>query len=395
MARSIHWKEKVALDVLLPSAIFILTLINIPAAAQPEADRSNNSTRITYSCHSARLEAVMDYLARNTGYDFIYSRNIIDVSKTISLAVSDKSIADVLLLIERQANITFKIQDRHIIVKSNPKPPLVASRVPTERKALKVTSPSFTSSDSVLLTSTSRTISIQPHESHTLVLQHQLDRRIHELQSLLGPGVPRHISPFDISQVNFNNRHRGWYASVGTYFSENRSGLELQAGLPYLYAVFTPKWAFDQGFTGGYGVGSSVNLVGNFSFNTIYLYSGKTKTESVYPFGPPMTQMGPELRTTESVRHHQVKFSVRYSFSKNLSFRAGPVLNYRNTLRQASFISPNSYPEVTYYGQNSGNGTLTYRNGQAIPATTITRTFESWIGWDASLSYRINFFQRR
>ena len=391
MARSIRWKVKVALNVLLSATIFILILINVTANAQ------SNVRGINYSCRAARLETVMNFLSKNSGYDFIYSRDLIDISRPVSLTVKDKSINEVLSLIEQQVNVSFKLQDRHIIVKSNPKPFIANSKIRIERQIS--TAPSFKGADSLLITSVTRSIPLRPHVSHASLLKDHLDRRISELQALLGPGVPRNISPFYISQINFNNRHRSWFASAGTFVGDNSSGLELQAGLPYLYAVFHPRWTRDHGFTGAYGVGNSLNLTGNFSFNTIYMYSGRTTTESMFPFSPPTVQTGPEVRRTEILRLHQVKMAVQYAFSKTISVRAGPVLNYQSTTRRTTIFADNAYPETNFVYRQSGGyygtSTVVYQNGQMISSSTITRNFATWLGWEAALTYRINFFQRR
>jgi hypothetical protein len=129
------------------------------------------------------------------------------------------------------------------------------------------------------------------------------------------------------------------------------------------------------------------------------MYSGKTTTESAHPMSPPNMQMGPQFRLTEVVRQHQVKMTVQYSFSKTLSVRVGPVLNYRNTARQVSVTTANAYPEMNYGYRQAVTGdkyTIVYQgSGQTVSATRVMRTSESWIGWDTSLIYRINFFRSR
>jgi hypothetical protein len=391
MARSLRWKEKVALNVLLPSAIFILTLINVSDVL------AQRPIGITYTCSATRLEFVIEHLSKKTGYDFIYSRNLIDISRPVSLTVRNKSIIEVLSLIERQVNVSFKLQDRHIIVKNNPHGVIAVSN-PAERRTAKIETPSFKSTDSLLTSSLGRNISVVPRENHTEILRDHFDKRINELQALLGPGVPKNIPPFYINQINFNNRHMGWFGAIGTYVGDHGSGLELQAGLPYAYVVFHPKWSFTDGFNGAYGVGSSFNLAGNFSFNGIYMYSGKTTTETAHLMSPPNMPMGPEFRRYEVVRLHQIKMAVQYAFSKTLSIRVGPVLNYRNTARQFS-VTTNSYSEMNYSYRQAVAGdkyTIAYQTGnQVVSASPILRFSESWIGWDASLIYRINFFRSR
>src|SRR3954462_1803880 len=108
MARTIHWKEAtVALNILFCFAL-------LSASAQTQSSISN----INYSCRAEKLESVIEHLSKTSGYDFIYSRDLVDISKAISLNVKNQSINEVLALIEKQVNVSFKLKDRHIIVKN-------------------------------------------------------------------------------------------------------------------------------------------------------------------------------------------------------------------------------------------------------------------------------------
>ena len=386
MARSLFWKEKVALSILL--LLFVASAL---------AQTSSSST-ITYTCRVTRLETVIDFLSKKTGYDFIYSRNLVDLSRPVSITVNNKPINDVLILIERQADVSFMLRDHHIIVKSNPRPAPVITQSTTARQLTRVEQPpSFKSNDSLLITSVSRHIPTKTFESQALLLESHLEKRINELQKLLGPNVPRNIPRYYVNRINFNNRYKSWYAAVGSYVGDGSAGLELQAGLPYLYAVFTPRWSAEHGFYGAYGVGNSFALTGNFSFNTVYMYSTRSKTESVYPLATRM-QAGPEFRHVEAERQHQVKLLLQYALSKNISVRVGPVLNYRNTVNQTSIVSP-AMSESFMYRQlgtaTTGSPTFGYQNGPFISPSKTTRLFETWVGWDASIQYRINFFDRK
>jgi len=390
MARSLSWKATVALSTL--ACIFIFCI-----SAQAQFTRS----KITYSCRSARLETVIDFLSKQSGYDFIYSRNLVDISKPVSLSVKDQSITQILSIIEKQVNVSFKLQDHHIIVKGNPKPAPVVVQESKHKSVDEITSsPAFIPTASPLITSLRKTIPVRSTESQASQLQNSLQRRIDEIQKLLGPNVPRTISPYYVNQINLNNRHKGWFAAVGTSVGDNSAGVELQAGLPFAYAVFRPRYSSGRGFYGAYGVGTSFRLTGNFSLNTIYMFSGITTTTRTFPYSGPYAQSGPEYRHTVNERHHQVKLVLQYALSKNLGMRVGPVLNYKTTRQQTVMIPAASFYEGSYtsiqYGtRTSDDLTLVYQNGQLVAASKITRHLESWVGFDASVFYRINFFPRR
>lgn len=390
MAKSLFCKEKVALSFLL-----CITLCYSSAQAQ------SKTSRITYSCRSERLEVVIDNLSKRSGFDFIYSRNLVDVSKQVSLSAQDLTITQVLSLLEKQLDVSFKLQDRHIIVKANPKPaPVIVQQTKRESAENMSAPPSYRSTDPQLITSLRRNIAIRQPQSQAALLQNSLQKRIDELQALLGPNVPRTISRYDISQINFNNRHRGWFAAIGTSVGDGSAGVELQAGLPFAYAVFRPRYSAEHGLFGAYGVGTGINLSGNYSMNAIYMFSGVTSTTSAFPYSGPYSQQGPELRHTENQRHHQVKLVLQYNFANNFSLRVGPVLNYRNTREQTVIIPTSNYYEgsyasIQYASRTPENFTLIYKNGQLVAASRIERHLESWVGWDATVTYRINFFRRR
>jgi hypothetical protein len=246
-----------------------------------------------------------------------------------------------------------------------------------------------------LLTSVARTFTAQPAVNNTTLLQTKLDRRINELQETLGPNVPRNIPAMYINRLNFNAKHKGWFVSAGTFTGDNGSGLEFQAGLRYLYAVLQPHWSHQRGFHAFYGIGNSFTLMRNFSFSTIYMYSGYSRSETVYPYRSPVSQFGPAFQLTQTDRHHQVKFALQYNITRNFSVRGGPVLNYKTYLTELVPVASAPVYEGTYgYRQPASQQTdIIYQNGQFKSSTF--RTAESFLGWEAVVSYRINFFRRK
>ncbi|MEI9919905.1 MAG: STN domain-containing protein [Bacteroidota bacterium] len=352
MARSLFLKEKVA------ALTSLLILLAFTTHAQ-----SSSSQNITYTCRATQLETVLNSLSKQSGYDFIYSKSIVDVTKPVSLNVKNKSINEVLSLIERQANISFKLHDRHIVIKSNPKPAPVIQRPDEKAIASIKPMPALESNDSLLLTSNSRTIPVRAFDSQARQLESNLNRRILELQQLLGVNVPHNIPKYYVNRINFDNRHKGWFAAIGTYVSDNASGVEFQGGLSYVYGVFTPRWAIDHGFYGAYGIGNTLQLSGHFSINSMYVYSGYTATQVLHKV----------VRQNEVRHQHQVKFALRYSFSENLSLRAGPVFNYQVKTINKAPLNPSP---------------LDYRRDPTLRFTN------QWIGWELSLQYRINFYKR-
>lgn len=393
MARHLFWTERVALSAL------IVFLFSIEPVLSQTADPANTAKpSITYTCRATRLESVIEFLSRTTGYHFIYSRNMVDITRPVSLNVVNRSIDDVLVIIAKQVDVNFKVQDRHIIIKSIPKTEApVKPGVVAQPVARTITRTPLSVAGSPRLTSVVRTIPSTPASSNRIILESKLDRRIRELQARLGPNVPRDIPAMYINRINFNDRNHGWFASVGMAMNDLSNGFEIQGGVRYLYGVVQPRWSIDRGFYGFYGVGNSFTLQGNFSFNTIYMYSGNKQTETIFPFSP-IAKLGPEFQLTQTMRQHQVKFAVQYAFSPKVTARLGPVLNYRTTVTE---LMPAATPAAGYYYESTiifrqpGTGIpdIIYENGRFLPQTI--RNLETWIGWEGAVSYRLNFSHRR
>lgn len=387
MARHLFWTERVALSTLV---VFLLSI-------QPVFSQQPRTATITYTCRATNLESVMEFLADNSGYHFIYSRDLVDITRPVSLNVNNKSIGDVLTLIEKQTNVVFKVLDRHIIVKPLPKSDVPEkSGVITQPVVAKasIDQPMKGPTINPLLTSVARNFSVSPVTSNKSVLESRLNRRITELQATLGPNVPRDIPQMYVNRINFNNKNRGWFASVGTAVSDHSTAAEIQGGLRYLFGVVQPRYSVERGLYGAYGVGNSFTLMRNFSFNTIYMISGTRESGTIYPFNP-LGKTGPEFQVTNTMRHHQVKLAIQYAVSPNFSVRLGPVLNYKTFITEIVPIRGDyyGYYEGTFIYRQPNTPDIIYRNGQ-FDTQSISR-FETWVGWEGAVSYRINFSRRQ
>jgi hypothetical protein len=386
MARHSFWMEQVALSALV---VFLLSI-------HPVQSQQPRTTTITYACRATNLESVMEFLSRTSGYHFIYSRDLIDITRPVSLNVSNKPIETVLALIEKQVKVVFKVQERHIIVKPIPKTGASEETVVALPAVVKTNAdlPAKSPIASPLLSSLSRTVPTRPIVSNRSTLESRLDRRIRELHATLGPNVPRNIPPMYVNRINFNNRNRGWFASLGAVVSDHATAVEVQGGLRYLYGVVQPRWSPERGLYGAYGVGNSFTLMRNFSFNTIYMFSGSKQSATVYPFNP-LGKTGPEFQVTQTTVHHQVKLAVQYAVSPTVSVRLGPVLNYKIFATEVVPLRGNyyGYYEGTFIYRQPDTPDIVYQNGQFD--TQSVRRNESWLGWEGAVSYRINFSNRR
>ncbi|MEJ0030671.1 MAG: STN domain-containing protein [Bacteroidota bacterium] len=128
---------------------------------------------------------MINSLAKQSGYDFLYSKNIVDVSKLVSINIKNRPINEALTMIERQVNVSFRMHDRHIVIKSNPKPVTIIQQ-PEKQVANIETKPVLESADNLLLTSNPTTIPEKVFESQATPTGKQAQQKDHRAAAIVG-----------------------------------------------------------------------------------------------------------------------------------------------------------------------------------------------------------------
>jgi hypothetical protein len=397
MVQNLYWRAK---DVISFAAALTFVFASLTGYAQSTAELKN---AITFSCSRATLDGVMDKLSHTTGLHFIYSSDRVKSNKQYSFSIANKSLNEVLAIVGREMNLEFKRKDRYVIVKAG-QPTLAAKEmnppsIPQGAIAYKPSLPvAFDSiiQKTVAAIKTQKTFFWNPSPSSALS-----SKKLFELQPYFDSSLLKSIPAQYVQKLNRNTRHAGWFIAGGALVNDYSAGVELQAGLRSVYLVYAPTWLRSGEFHGGYGLGGSVLLSRNFSFNPVYTYSTVNRKESVYT---PVNTL-PLFEHKLLVKHHQLKLMFKYSITENIGVLLGTTMNQSVTVHtfsaaDAIYNSENKFyvKQATYavgsWSQYPQPFTQPYESLQ--PRTP--RSFEaikSWIGWEASIQYRVNFFKHK
>ncbi len=79
----------------------------------------SQSTRVTLNLKDTRVEEVLMKIEEQSDLYFIYNRNVVDVNRIVNVSCTDQKITEILNDIFKGVGVTYEIQDRHIILKSN------------------------------------------------------------------------------------------------------------------------------------------------------------------------------------------------------------------------------------------------------------------------------------
>ena len=85
-------------------------------------DGFSQSTKLTLDLKNARLEDVLMKIEEQSSFYFIYNRDVVNVNRVVDISCTGENMLNVLARIFNGTNVTFELNDRHIILKSSPAP---------------------------------------------------------------------------------------------------------------------------------------------------------------------------------------------------------------------------------------------------------------------------------
>jgi hypothetical protein len=386
MRVSLRWKEKVVRSIVILLGILIFHTSYSQSISAP----------ISISFKATTLDKVMDHLSRTSGFHVIYSSDKIDVKTPISLSVDRRTVGDILVLLEKQTNLSFKVHDRHIIIrpaKVMVSQPLLVSKINYYQQ------PGNTPSNIIARpTIEERRLQINMPDERFLRSERYIKNHLPQLQMLIDTSWIKFLPHEYINRLDLNNMNKGWFISAGPVVNDYSAGVEVQIGLKYIYAVYDASWLKSGQFHAAYGLGTSVPLSNSFSITPAYMYSGWSESRS--QTNALITRNGVnlvEFKTTEYVRHHQFKMLIQYSVSKNIRVQLGPVFN------KASKYYTMAEPGNTVMTEYTVKAAPYSGADRVVQSRTVNQVFfisrdpqaaNFWLGWEASLSYKLNFSTR-
>jgi hypothetical protein len=414
MAQCIPCKAK-AVRRLIPAVLFLF----LCHVVQAQYMRTSYANKITLTSSGVQFKVLIDKLSGITGLHFIYSSNKIETTRLVSVSVKDKPLEEALLQLGRQLNVAFvKRDNKYVIIKTIYTAPATqpATQTLTRRpefdkiySAPKYT-PLIASTDEIYTASvgTPAPVAGKPMAASGEYFR----KRLPQLQVYFDTARLKRLPEYELKKINLKNRHSGWFVSGGVMLNDFAAGLELQAGVRSLYAVYNPAWLRSGKYYGAFGFGTSVLISKNIAFTPVYTY-GTVKQNEIFKVNMPRRTIEGEAELIAKL--HQVRFTFQYAVTRNFSVRVGPTLGYvkakysvdRNNVmvfRRANAGVPVAFPVVAF--ENPEAHTTAY---SAVPVplqfvTEINRTTSAaafvehkkyMLGWEAGISYRINFFRKR
>jgi len=383
MTTGICFKDQVVRNCLS----FLFAFVFLTAFSQPAASRKT----ISFSIDRASLHEVIDQLSLATGLHFIYSSDKIKSNGPFSLDIVNKSVREALSVAGTQMNLEFKQQGAYVIIKAKAHAPLLAKATggAQPERSIQATA-SLTTFFPATQPVTIRAVNFLQPDSIS-----RLHKYMKQWQPYFDSTWLKRIPVQYVNKLNRNNKHWGWFVAAGTMFNDYSSGMELQAGVRAVYAVFNPSWMQGNQFHGAYGMGTSILIGRNFSINPVYTYANVN-----WKFPDEFAKASlrqPAYRLTIATHHHQFKLMMKYSVTSFLQLQAGPTFNraytrYRFTEADRAFFrtwTPEmalALPTNSYHSATPGAAMEVY----AIRPSSY-QSVKSWIGYEASILVRINF----
>lgn len=384
MAWHLSWKEKVVLSI----GLWMLLNSYVISAQSIPPNRTN--TRITFSCQNIRLEEALQRLSLKAGVFFIYSSSWLEADKLVSIKATHQPLPEVLDMIGRSLQLTFRYKGKYVIVKRNEPQKKIQWQVSQPEKQevviasadLSGTLPAFKKPDLTIPVFTPITPPAKP------LFQYQ--KPVLDTMSLLSV-----IQPKDQLRKN-------WFVAGGLLFNDFvYGGIEFRGGYRSVFTVFNTSLTKEGFYRAGYGVGIRLPSSNKkLSYTVIYTYAQlKAEKKMVVHKGRyhTLVESGYKL----FVRHNQIRIGLQYTLTSRLNLHLGTSWNFTDTYYQPKLfvakavhtrimvLQRNNTPEnAIHIASKSLSPAPATVTGSALP---VYHTPNMWLGWELGIFYRFQF----
>ena len=354
---------------------------------------------ISLSYQDKRFHDVVEDLERVTGLHFIYSSNKIEVNSRVTLSAHRHSLDDVLAQLGKQMNLVFKVQGKYVVIKTLSVVPAVSRSISPAAASVHASEPAED------LQETGSPIGSQSFDtrdfSAATLSYPQLKKDLQTLQVYFDSDLLQKIPSQYIRKIG--QRHRlGWFASGGFMMNDYSAGAVFQVGMRSLYFVMGSSWMSNSKYHGSYGLGSSIKIAHNFSVNPAITFSPMKETnQHTTNFYGHKVDENVQLKAG----HWQMKWMVQYALGRHINLNFGPTINRLHTSFTTKDVSVSRFTQVAgFVGAPQGYSAYGREPSTQPMVTTLVvvdshqkqyQTLQYWVGWEASVSYRINFSGRR
>lgn len=369
---------------------FLFLIVGYQVALSQVLNQAQKES-ISVNFQQVPLGEIVNHISRLSGLNFIYSSNKIDVRQLVSLRVTNQSVERVLEKLGEVAQLTFKQHNQYVVIKSGllSHQPQFFSAAANKQSAL----PDFDSSawrNSLLERVRSYRTLNQPSATEVMLAKY-----LPTLTTSFNAEQLRNIPAKYIDAMHKQRQHKNWFVSVGSIINEYSAGAEFQIGYRSVCAVGNLTMLNEAELLPGFGIGTSFVVNRNFSFNPAYVYNFRNYQE-------PLTKYDKASIDVKS-RIHRLKLMVQYTRIKKVGLRAG--ITFNQIVNEFTFPEP---PRIEVATSSASGFTAGYQipksglpptqryshysNGIFTSQMGPTKTFRTWIGWEAGISYRINLF---
>jgi hypothetical protein len=389
----LQWGVKVA------SSVCLLFFCVIQTAFSQSTSKDVYSKKITLTGQAVSFEEVLRKITSQTKLYFIYSSNLVEANKNVSLAVKERPLSEVLEVLSQQMNFSFRKEGTYIILKRVPAIKNIAvSKKSAVHPGLSSYQGKIFSKENTLaeLENTGTTLSNNSNQRESYhssipywMLQKNLLRCPSTFFSKDSLGFKKYY-PFAIT-----NPHPRRYVFTAIRFIANdySGGIEIHVGMPSLYGVVNAGLMAEGYLRNGFGVGTSIPIKQVLSLNPIYTFAS-LKREEDFVIGEALNITIPDgLKLTG--RHHQLKLMLQFPASKKIMFYVGPSFNFLKTSYAYKKV------EVVLSGVQIGNATQSIDYIDPSQSRKVKPIYYSspadftmtkfWVGFEVGASYQIKF----
>lgn len=395
---NLSWRATVA------SSILILFSFTATAQTSPAKVQS----KLTVSFQNESLEKVLEEITQKTGINFVYSANNVNPGKLVSYTAKQQSLDNILRSIGQQTHVSFKWFGDHVVVKTiqTSSPVTMSEQVQKLINVAKQESKYFekdynAGSDSLIVHASTknneRSIEGKPFFFSKLSMTDKINTR-DKLDSVILSSLSL---PYEKGKAT---KSSAVFASIGLYANDyTYTGLEIRAGTRSLHGILNASLVNNELGRIGYGIGTYFpSSSKRWSFSLDYTMSKLKKEKDVIINDKYQYRIYENALALKSTQH-QLKVQAHYTVGENVALRFGPTINILKTRYE---FQGNDIPVTAAlrYG-TPFNQTfvplspfLTSSN-TIIPPYTLLDTYSAdfylntklWLGFEAGISYRINF----
>ncbi|WP_276369408.1 DUF4974 domain-containing protein [Chryseolinea sp. H1M3-3] len=379
-----RWRVKAAISLVLICTIHLATAQSV--------SKESFQRIVTLKGNQISFEEVLQQLSKQSKLYFIYNSSAIERKKSLSFDVHQRPMYEVLETLTESMHLSFRREGNYVVVKPIHEAGIISPRQNIQPQKTQPTKKITYSAAAMPLIN--RKDSYREMEFKLSIPGHLLKENLLNCKSSFTGIDSTFVTNYFPLKITNPRPRRYLYSSLGLMINEYSGGIEMQVGLPSLYAVLNAGLMREGYFRAGYGLGTAIPLKPRITLNPIYTYATLNRKED-YVIDQNINFVMKDGIKVKG-QHHQVKFLIQMRPFKHIRLHVGPTFNFLKT-------SFDYQKGQTFYTDvvitNPTNGSIGYSvNSSQVriirsvyPTPSAYSTFKWWVGIEAGISYSIKF----